>query len=259
MDRWFGMRKHKASQKRLIRPLNIAKRLEYALEHQHDPIETYKDRLFSDEAHWGISYATENIIREKDEASKATCIQYRKGDSHSSLLHTHAFVGYNIKSPLYFYETEIWGPEGGKAKQGKYKRGGNIPLAVYEELIRGPYKDAFAQNAAIGRHLILLEDNDWAHGTRQKVHPMQQIKPECGVRCMANIPQSPDLNIIENCWRIVKQRIKHRHNYWDKESLKRAIVWEWEQLSQDEINALVMSMPTRMKQLAERQGYHTDY
>lgn len=251
------MTTHKASQKRLIREKNRALREAYGQAWLESPT-AYRNVFYSDEVHWGITYATENIKREPGEELSPSCIQLRKGDSHRALLHAHAFVGYNIKSRLIFYETETW-PKG-HPKAGKNKCGGNIPTSVYERIIQEDYAPAFEEQRRAGREMTLLEDNDWAHGTRQKNHPMNAIKRATGVTWFANIPQSPDLNIIENVWRLIKQRLKHHnHEYGNKEKLKRAILEEWDAVTQQEINDLVDTYPQRCQQLVERKGLHTDW
>ena len=69
-------------------------------------------------------------------------------------------------------------------------------------------------------------------------------------------PQSLDLNPTENVWRILKQRVKRRKPT-TKEELKRFLLEEWEHISYEEINELILGskgMHARMQQCWERQG-----
>ena len=84
----------------------------------------------------------------------------------------------------------------------------------------------------------------------------KEILTHIGFKWYANIPQCLDLNIIENVWRILKQRVKE-HTCKSIEELKAAILVKWDQISQDEINKLVVTMPNRLQMCWERKGLHT--
>lgn len=157
MKEFYGMTTHKATQKKRIREKNRALREAYGRDWMASPT-AYRNVFYSDEVYWGITYATENIKREPGEELDPTCIQLRKGDSHRAILYAHAFVGYNIKSKLFFYDTETWGK--GHPKEGKNKCGGNILVSVYEWLITNEYGPAFAHQRSLRRDMVLLEDND---------------------------------------------------------------------------------------------------
>ena len=59
-----------------------------------------------------------------------------------------------------------------------------------------------------------------------------------------NLPNSPDFSIIENVWSILEQRITRRH-YFDKASMKRALLEKWDEIPQKEINRLVQTTRTQ--------------
>ena len=75
-------------------------------------------------------------------------------------------------------------------------------------------KSAEAQH---GLPFILQEDNDQSHGhrppQRQAKSLAQTIRDETGIRLFTHPPQSPDLNPIEGCWYILKERMRKRQ--WD--------------------------------------------
>ena len=79
----------------------------------------------------------------------------------------------------------------------------------------------------------ILEDNDYVHNTKNPALPQAYLKGLLGIVSRANIPQSPNLNIIENVWRIVKQRVKAHWRYKTKEELKFVIEIEWNRLRED--------------------------
>ena len=77
------------------------------------------------------------------------------------------------------------------------------------------------------------------------------------IPCPAN---SPDLNPIENIWGILVRRIyAENKQYQSKEELKQAIQQAWEDLDQETIDNLILSMPNRIFQVINRNGGPTDY
>ena len=71
-------------------------------------------------------------------------------------------------------------------------------------------------------------------------------------------PNSPDLNVLENVWGILVNRMQHRRPRTLK-GLKRIIEDEWEKLSDQTIKNLYDSWPDRMKAVIENQGGNTKY
>ncbi|TKA82217.1 hypothetical protein B0A55_07512 [Friedmanniomyces simplex] len=93
---------------------------------------------------------------------------------------------------------------------------------------------------------VLLQDNDGSYGTQSLRIPCRKykehLKRNYGFEWYANTPQSPDLNIIEDVWRIFKQRVQHYYHLETKEDLQRTIEFEWVRIYQTEIDDLVLSM-----------------
>ncbi|RPA80282.1 hypothetical protein BJ508DRAFT_210455, partial [Ascobolus immersus RN42] len=71
---------------------------------------------------------------------------------------------------------------------------------------------------------------------------------------------SPDLNPIENVWRIMKQRIKARLRFpGTLEEMKEAVKEEWDKLTPEDWNKHIDNMPERLKSVKERKGLATEY
>ena len=66
-------------------------------------------------------------------------------------------------------------------------------------------------------------------------------------------PYSPDLNIIEVVWAIMKRRIADEPKV-SVDQLKSVIQKVWDELSFATINKLVASMTNRMKKVVEKNG-----
>ena len=69
---------------------------------------------------------------------------------------------------------------------------------------------------------------------------------------------SPDLNPIENIWRLLKRRVYQR-NPRNQAELESIILEKWEDLSEETIIDIARSMPRRVDMLIETEGQHTGY
>ena len=98
----------------------------------------------------------------------------------------------------------------------------------------------------------LQEDGDPSH--RHKKNGLaEHLKRENWIDNLAHPPQSPDLNPMEACWNILKQRIR-RHVWRDLEELKAIIQQEWSNITMQEVRARISDMPGRCKLLVETGG-----
>lgn len=71
-------------------------------------------------------------------------------------------------------------------------------------------------------------------------------------------PQSPDINIIENLWPILKRNVA-KHNSTSQEALWNNILYEWHQIPIHTIEALYRSLPERLALVRRSYGLHTKY
>jgi hypothetical protein len=65
--------------------------------------------------------------------------------------------------------------------------------------------------------------------------------------------QSPDLNLIEAIWNIIKQRLRRRIFYSDEE-LKQALQEEWSKITMTEVRKRISQMPGRCARLIKNGG-----
>ena len=71
-------------------------------------------------------------------------------------------------------------------------------------------------------------------------------------------PQSPDINIIENLWYILKKNVSCRH-ITDANNLWTVAKDEWDQISDNIIKKLYKSIPTRLKAIRTSKGFPIKY
>ena len=71
---------------------------------------------------------------------------------------------------------------------------------------------------------------------------------------------SPDLNLIEGVWRLMKGRIDRRiPRPQDNEAMRASILEEWNAVDEDDLNHLVLGMADRVSAVRNSHGGHTKY
>jgi transposase len=155
---------------------------------------------------------------------------------------------YNIK----FAEWEARSPPQPKVA-GK---GNSMTQAYYCQRLLPIYLDTCQNLAAIHSHsFILLEDGDPSHGMR-KVGLAQRLRNDAGIKTHQHPPHSPDLNPIEACWNILKQRLRCIPSLFSLsvEEFKRVANRVWQEISIDEVRSRISDMPERCKTLLKNDG-----
>ena len=72
--------------------------------------------------------------------------------------------------------------------------------------------------------------------------------------------QSPDLNPIENLWRIIKIRVSaHCHRIHSVDKMKTVIEEEWNRLSEEDFRKCIESMPKRCELVRKAKGGSIKY
>ncbi|KAF2420200.1 hypothetical protein EJ08DRAFT_598550, partial [Tothia fuscella] len=87
--------------------------------------------------------------------------------------------------------------------------GNAITQAFYAEKILPQHiKEIQALEAHYSYRFRLQEDRDPSHGNRSSNNPCAKLKTAAGLLILVHPPQSLDLNPIELCWQIIKQRLR---------------------------------------------------
>jgi hypothetical protein len=119
----------------------------------------------------------------------------------------------------------------------------------------GDYLMPFA-HANHGLDFVFQQDNASIHTSRETKEWL--IDQE--IDLLPHPAKSPDLNPIENLWAIIVRRVYDGgRQFPDKQSLTRAIVAAWEEISIDQLKKLVKSMPNRCAEVLKQQGKKTRY
>jgi hypothetical protein len=110
--------------------------------------------------------------------------------------------------------------------------------------------------AVIAQHFptssyIFQEDNAPYHESRRT----NQWKTENDIPTLEWLPQSPDLNIIENVWTVIKTNVQRRiDDIRNAENLKTVVAAIWTSLQLHYIRSLYDSLPRRLRVVLRARG-----
>jgi hypothetical protein len=265
---------------------NLASRLQYGQDHQDKTIEDFWQWVtFTDEAHIDpTSECQGQILRERGKRYNTENIQERR-PKEGVRLHVAGWINWHSKcDKLEFYNDEDdymekptkprkpkkskWESEDEfesrilewKASIGHDKevrpKGNSMTQKYYTERLLPLYITAINKDRwdmpCFNDIRLLQEDNDPSHGTR-KQGLAQRLKQDHGIKNLFHPAQSPDLNPMEACWNILKQRARRR--LWHTiEELKEILQDEWSKIAMQEVHTRITTMPERCKLLVETGG-----
>lgn len=161
------------------------------------------------------------------------------------------------------HESDRWGGPnvmiwGGISLTGKTELAilneGTVTAQRYINDVIRPHVMPFSHR--VGADFTLMHDNARPHtaGTTAAVLAAAQINV---LPWPAN---SPDLNPIEHLWDQLKRRVREtQDNIHSQRQLIDALVRCWEEIPQENIQHLVESMPSRLRECLTNRGGHTRY
>lgn len=129
---------------------------------------------------------------------------------------------------------------------------GKVNAAVYKHLVKDHVLPVLRNSTK--QSSIFMQDNAPCH--KAKV-VMNFLEAE-NIAVLDWPAQSPDLNPIENVWKILGELSKAR-NPKTTEELWDALKEEWNKITKREIEKLIASCSRRCQSVVEAKGLHTKY
>ena len=125
-------------------------------------------------------------------------------------------------------------------------------ISILQEAYLGTLNDLHTNHQGF----ILQADNDPKHKSKAS----QGWLRENGIPTLTWPASSPDMNIIENLWAYLDNRIRaHPQNLSNSEELWMALQQEWYKISPEYIRKLYESLPRRVEEVCNAKGGNTKY
>jgi transposase len=198
----------------------------------------WRDVIFSDESRFCVGHndGRGRVYRRRGERFQDACIRERDRFGGPSVMVWGAITR-DFRSPLVVIN-------------------GNITAQRYIHNVLQPTLLPFLAQHGGPNRFIFQQDNATPHTARVT----QQFLQQNGVRVMAWPAMSPDMNCIEHLWDILGRRIDHHvPRVQTRGDLIAALQYHWNNIPQQQIRRLVMSMPRRLQHCLAANGGHTRY
>jgi hypothetical protein len=103
---------------------------------------------------------------------------------------------------------------------------------------------------------VLMEDGAPIHRSKTA----KKWRDENGVEKMIWPAQSPDMNPIENLWKIMKNIVQSKFQPgMSRKDFEQVIKDAWDSIKIEKVDGLIETMPTRIKTLKQKKGKSTRY
>ena len=138
---------------------------------------------------------TRNTKKGESERYCDDCIQHQFHRGHTTAVSAWGAIGYGYKSPLIFVH--------GSGKRHALKQVDYLSQ-VLEPYLQ-PILEAFALiTHQLGVEPLFMEDGNPAHGHKSRTNCCQRFRTAHGIILMPHPGNSPNMNLIEKCWRRIK-------------------------------------------------------
>ena len=128
---------------------------------------------------------------------------------------------------------------------------GNINSNMYCEILQ---QSMIPSLQKLGSRTMFQHDNDPKHTSKSTIVLLKRLR----VKVMDWPSMSPDLNPIEHLWGILKRKVEVC-KVSNTCQLRDVIMEEWKSIPVATCEALVNSMPRRVKAALDNDGGHTKY
>lgn len=241
-----GLYSHVAAKKPYTSEKHACARVEWCKKHKDLSIYEWRKVIFSDEACVEIGKQSRQlrVWRYTGERFNLNCLAPTFKVGRRSVMIWACFAG-EVKGSLVFCD------------ENKEKEKKNITAISYLDILKKhllPFK--LIVRELTKKNAVFQHDN-------APIHTAKIVKEwfkEEGIKVIDWPANSPDLNPIENVWKLLKDNIQRREVFpKTKEELKIALEEEWQKFDTSILNGIIDSMPRRIKAVLKVNGGPTKY
>ena len=232
-----NLRAYRPAVRPRLLPRHRQARLEFARQHVNWDNQRWEPVLFTDESRFCLDF---------DDGRRGVWREARQRYSQALAAEHSRFGGGSVM---------IWGRISltGRTDMVAIRNGALTALGYRDEILH-PVVRLFA--GAIGPNFILMDDNARPH----RAHVVQEYLQRETIERMGWPAVSPDLNPIEHVWDQLQHRLSQRPNQPQTlDELENALREEWNNLPQQNMVNLIMSMQRRCQAVLRARGGHTEY
>jgi transposase len=230
--------RRKAAEKPLLTPIHMVKRTTFAELHKQWQFDMWKRVEWTDKAMIRIGgFGDIWVTRTAEEKYEPSCLTPKFRQRPGLMI--HGSISGISKGPLTIFDPNE-----------------KVTAAVYSsKVLPRVHQHIREMERKLGAFRgILMEDNASVHTASLT----QSWHAYYGFNKMVWPANSPDLNPIENVWRLLKYRIGKRFPKTNDE-LRQYIIDEWDKLTVDDYIKYIHEMPSRCKAVRDSNGGHTKW
>lgn len=219
-----------AERKTFVSDCNMKRRVSWCKTYNNWSSEQWKNIIFSDECRIEISSSYHRYVR-------------RPPGHRFDPKYTIKNVRHSSKSIL------IWGAIRGDGERILIRCPIRLDSSAYQLVLEEGLQDMYVDNSCF------MQDGAPCHTSRSTMLYLEQKKI-----CLLSDwpPQSPDINIIENIWSILKTKVS-KFKIKSSEDLWNVTLKVWNEIPTKTINDLYESIPRRLKAVVKAKGHHCKY
>jgi len=232
----FGLVSYVAPRKPQITHQQRRYRLFWCYKHLTWTETDWSNVIFSDEANFEIVNRNNRIYIRRFRNDLKRHERFQPRVHRGGGLGIWSYITYNDLGPLVFFD-------------------GRLNSDKYIEILENNLPTAFEKFPPEQSSKILYQQDNARPHTSAKTSKYFKKKR---VKLIPWPPRSPDLNIIENIWSMVDEKLL-KYSINNTTQLKEALKIVWAEISKDVIRKLFQSMPTRLRQVINRKGFACCY